>query len=383
MRSVVCTIALGVVLGLTSAASAQDMSVLNNVSTSVLGGHTRVAFQFAGDVRFSTEQAKNGVRIVFSRTRAASTPVLNRRLLTAGPLESIGFQRPAMDSIIAVLAFVDGSTYRCVCPASGNELYVDVNGSAAVRQAAVAKPAPARPVPAPVVAAPHQEPAPEQPRSAGGTSLVDIPSVARMQMERDNAVESHRAAQPASLSMPILVAISVLVSLAVTSVALLLLARMVRREPVPAPVAVAAPRPSAAIAAQVRAYQQAAPQQEEEEDDEDDDDMKPEPDRIRALFSAPAREEEPEEELGRETSLQLARTFRRGSEEITLARKFHERPSPALSPAKMQTAMARATTKSQRLTAARKLGVGRGEFDLADKLKAMAQPPAKNEEGKA
>ena len=108
--------------------------------------------------------------------------------------------------------------------------------------------------------------------------------------------------------------------------------------------------------------------------------MKPEPERIRALFNAPVREEDPEEDAGRETSLQLARTFRRGSEEITLARKFHERPSPALTPAKMQTAMARATTKSQRLTAARKLGVGRGEFDLAEKLKALSQPPATNEE---
>ena len=74
--------------------------------------------------------------------------------------------------------------------------------------------------------------------------------------------------------------------------------------------------------------------------------MKPEPERIRALFSAPMREEEPEEDFGRETSLQLARTFRRGSEEITLARKFHEHPTSPLTPAKMQTAMSRATTKT-------------------------------------
>jgi hypothetical protein len=356
---------------------AQELSVLNSVSTSVLGGHTRVAFQFAGDVRFSTEQAKNGVRIVFSRTRAASTPVLNRRLLNAGPLESIGFQRPAMDSIIAVLAFVNGSSYRCVCPASGNELYVDVTGSAAVRQAPVVKPAPVKP--APVVAAPPQ-PAPEQPRNATGSSLVDIPGVARMQMERENAVETRRAGEAARLTMPVLVAISILVSLAVTAVALLLVVRLMRRESAPAPVAVAAPAPKASLAAQLSAYQQTSLLHEE---DEEEDDMKPEPDRIRALFNAPVREEEPEEDPGRETSLQLARTFRRGSEEITLARKFHERPSPALTPGKMQTAMARATTKGQRLTAARKLGVGRGEFDLAEKLKAMSQPPAKNEERKA
>ena len=378
MRSVICMMVLGVMLGVPAAACAQDMAVLNSVSSSVMGGHTRVAFQFAGDVRFSTEQAKNGVRIVFSRTRPASTPVLNRRVLNAGPLESIGFQRPAMDSIIAVLQFVAGSSYRCVCPASGNELYVDVTGSAAVRQAPVVKPAPVKQMPAPVVAAQPQRQEPEQPRSTTGSSLVDIPAVARMQMERENAAEIRRAGETGSLSMPVLVAVSVGVSLAITAVALLLLATMMRREPAPAPVPVVpvAPRPKAATAAQVKAYQQMPVLQEQD----DDDDMKPEPDRIRALFNAPVREEEPEEDAGRETSLQLARTFRRGSEEITLARKFHERPSPALTPAKMQTAMARATTKSQRLTAARKLGVGRGEFDLAEKLKALAQPPATHEE---
>lgn len=382
MRSVVCMLVLGVLLGVPAAAGAQDMAVLNNVSASVVGGHTRVAFQFAGDVRFSTEQAKNGVRIVFSRTRPASTPVLNRRVLTAGPLESIGFQRPAMDSIVAVLTFVPGSSYRCVCPASGNELYVDVNGSAAVRQAPQVKTAPVKQAPAPVVASQPRQQEPEQPRTASGSSLVDIPAVARMQMERENASDIRRSGATESLTMPVLVAVSVGVSLAITAVALLLLAAMMRRVPAPAPapaqaqVASVAPRPNTTVAAQVKAYRQSVLH----EPDDEDDDMKPEPERIRALFNAPVREEEPEEDAGRETSLQLARTFRRGSEEITLARKFHERPSPALTPAKMQTAMARATTKSQRLTAARKLGVGRGEFDLAEKLKALSQPPATNEE---
>lgn len=381
MRSVVVTMILGLSLGWSSVVDAQEMSVLNSVSTSVQGGRTRVAFQFAGDVRFSTEQAKNGVRIVFSRTRAASTPVLNRRLLNAGPLESIGFQRPAMDSIIAVLTFVNGSSYRCVCPASGNELYVEVNGSAAVRQPPAVKHAPVQP--APVVAAPPQ-PGPEQPRNTTGSSLIDIPGVAKMQMEHETETETvagpSRAGEPARWTMPVLLAISILVSLAVTSVALMVVARMMRREPAPAPVVAVTPAPAVSIAAQLSAYQQASLLQEEEDED---DDMKPEPERIRALFNAPVREEEQDEDPGRETSLQLARTFRRGSEEITLARKFHERPSPALTPGKMQTAMARATTKGQRLTAARKLGVGRGEFDLAEKLKAMAQPPSKNGEGKA
>lgn len=243
MRSVVCTMVVAVLLGLPSAATPQDMAVLNSVSASVVGGHTRVAFQFAGDVRFSTEQAKNGVRIVFSRTRPASTPVLTRRVLNAGPLESIGFQRPTMDSIIAVLAFVSGSSYRCVCPAGGNELYVDVNGSAAVRQTPVVKSAPVKPAPAPVVAAQPQQAVPEQPRSAAGSSLIDIPGVARMQMEREALSGTSQRMQTGGLTMPVLVVISVGVSMAITAVALLLLARMMRREPVPAPAPVVAVPP--------------------------------------------------------------------------------------------------------------------------------------------
>jgi hypothetical protein len=362
---------LGLFLGSSSAAHAEEMSVLNSVSTSVQGGHTRVAFRFGGDVRFSTEQTKNGVRIVFSRTRAASMQVLSRRLLNAGPLEVIGFQRPAMDSIIAVLTFVSGSTYRCVCPSSGNELYVDVHGSAAVRRA----PAPVQAATVPVVT-PAPQPVPEPAHATAGSSLIDIPGVAKKQMEQENAGEARRAGEPVQLSTLMLVVISVSISLAVTAIALLLVARMLRREPAPAVVAPVTPAQAASMAAKVGAYRQKPLLQEEEEDD----DMRPEPERIRALFNVPVREEEPEEDAGRETSLQLARTFRRGSEEITLARKFHDRPSPALTPAKMQTAMARATTKSQRLNAARKLGVGRGEFDLAEKLKSLSQPPANSEE---
>jgi hypothetical protein len=87
-----------------------------------------------------------------------------------------------------------------------------------------------------------------------------------------------------------------------------------------------------------------------------------------------------EEEFERETSLQLARTFRRGSEEIALAQRLHEHAVPAFTPERMDTVLSRATTTTQRLHAARKMGVGRGEFDLAVKLKSMTQVQEKKEE---
>jgi hypothetical protein len=40
--------------------------------------------------------------------------VLAKKILSAGPVESITFQRPAPDSIIATLTLLSGSTYRSV-----------------------------------------------------------------------------------------------------------------------------------------------------------------------------------------------------------------------------------------------------------------------------
>jgi len=89
------------------------------------------------------------------------------------------------------------------------------------------------------------------------------------------------------------------------------------------------------------------------------------------MIRTSTQDESEEEESGRETSLQMARTFRRGSEEIALAQRLHDQTAPVLTPGRMDTVLSHATTSGQRIQAARKLGVGRGEFDLALKLKSM------------
>jgi hypothetical protein len=91
------------------------------------------------------------------------------------------------------------------------------------------------------------------------------------------------------------------------------------------------------------------------------------------LIRTSTQDEVPEDENARETSLQLARTFRRGSEEIALAQRLHDRGTSALTPDRLNTVLSHATTPTQRVQAARKMGVGRGEFDLAMKLKSMAE----------
>jgi hypothetical protein len=90
-------------------------------------------------------------------------------------------------------------------------------------------------------------------------------------------------------------------------------------------------------------------------------------------------DENDESHFAHETSLQLARSFRRGSEEITLARRLHDHTAPQLSAARMEETLARAATPNQRLHFARKLGVGRGEMELAVKLRSM-RPAEKKEE---
>ena len=81
-----------------------------------------------------------------------------------------------------------------------------------------------------------------------------------------------------------------------------------------------------------------------------------------------------------ETSLQLARTFRRGSEEIALARRMQDHVTPKISAARMEETLTHATTTDKRLQQARKLGVGRGEMELAMKLRTL-RAAEKNKEG--
>ena len=54
-------------------------------------------------------------------------------------------------------------------------------------------------------------------------------------------------------------------------------------------------------------------------------------------------------------------------------RGFTTAATTALTPDRLNTVLSHATTPTQRVQAARKMGVGRGEFDLALKLKSMAE----------
>ncbi len=365
---------------------ADQTTLLKDVRYTTHSGRTKVTFAFSGDVRFSTEQGKGAVRLIFSRTRPATPGTIQRRLIPSGPLESISFASPASDSLVVSMMIVEGSTYRCVRPSSGNELFVEVDGRDIVRRTPerITSPPPAAPTATKAGTAarptagtqPARTSAEEPPGQASTSPLVDIPAVARRQMEPDSPHEyspngpSTADTQVSGFSTGFVILLSV--GLSSVSTGLMLGAWYLARQrkahrsgksrlPRAATAFAELPANPEGIAAG-DAYEETGTT------------------RRNTFSSALIEDESQEHDNGRETSLQLARTFKRGSEEITLARRFHEQTEPTLTSGRMETVLSRATTKTQQLHAARKLGVGRGEFDLAVKLKSMGQVVEKKED---
>jgi hypothetical protein len=91
------------------------------------------------------------------------------------------------------------------------------------------------------------------------------------------------------------------------------------------------------------------------------------------LPEEPAAEEDQDEE-----SYQLARSFSRGREEVLLARRFQE--APTITQQRITRVVSDEAGTTQRASAARKLGVGRGEVDLAMRLKGLQNGGTKKEE---
>ena len=414
---------------------ADQTSVLKDVHIATQGGHCKVSFAFTGDVRFSTEQGKGTVRLVFSRVRPATAGTILRRMVPSGPVESISFARPAPDSLIATLVLAEGSTYRCVRPSAGNELYVDVNGRSGLRQtprtaaagtgaaratakapaqtgaasgtvrtnekapaqagagsgaagvaakaraktgtasgtAHVTKDSPARGATALQATGNQRD---DRTAQASTSTLIDIPAVAREQVDlegRAEAQQSSSAPDPASapqtskvLALLLSAGLSLFSTVMTIGIWYKMRQRIAERKPA---------RPAAQASREfTRPPEMTEPVDIRDEFYDTDDAGKQE------LLAALMQDDMQEDDGGRETSLQMARTFKRGSEEITLARRFHEQGAVTVTSERMQSALSRATTKTQRLQAARKLGVGRGEFDLALKLKSMVHVQGKKEE---
>jgi hypothetical protein len=369
MRRIVMMVGvLGVSLWYTTAAIAAETATLTDIRYAALTGHSRVTLQFDGEVRYSPFNAGGIVKLGFSQTRTALPAKARRQLLNSGFVTAITVTPLSGDSLIVALMMRPGTTYRCVMPASGNALHIDVSptGSAAAspRAAAVGERRPVS-VALPPAKLPGGHPiaqktdtpaaisGPAQPH-AQTSVVVDIAAIAREQvLAESRAPVGHTYATPQPAVSPVtLLGVSTVVAMVLMGSGALLMAmlrkRSARRRATARPVPVQPPVPPAPRDPYAVRTQEA-----------------PEPVLV---------DPDPDDESGyeHETSLQLARTFRRGSEEITLARRMHDRTAPQLSAARMEETLKRASTPTQRLHFARKLGVGRGEMDLAMKLRTMS-----------
>jgi hypothetical protein len=352
---------------------------LKDIRYDVQSGSSRVTLVFDGEVRYSPIAAEGSIRIGLSNTSVAIPARARRQSLSSGPASAITITTLPDDSVIVAIALHGSATYRCILPASGNALYIDIIGTgdgAAARHATQVpreRPAPAKSkgatmmgallrVPAQPSAAKSApatakvaEPAPSEPNRSAG--VVDISAILRDQMRADSRQHTARERLNVQALSPVAAgAISLVIVLMLTGSGLAL-AFVFRKPPVRPPAAAQPVQPEPSVELLVDS-KPALPRRELPVDEPDDSD---------------------ESRFAHETSLQLARTFRRGSEEITLARRLHDHASPQLSGARMEEKLGRTTTPDQRLHIARKLGVGRGEMDLAMKLRTIRSTEKKEE----
>jgi hypothetical protein len=359
----------GFLLVLAAAAPVGESVNLTDVRYTPQVGSSRVTLQFDGEVRYSRLGSDGVVRLGFSHTRTAIPPKIRRQLLTSGLVTAITVTPVGGDSLVVAVMLRAGTTYRCVMPSSGNALYIDVapNGGQAsparfvpVRIAPAKLPPqrPAAPVRASAAAADVSAPA-----QTSTSSMVDIPAIAREQVlaeVRSSAHGGHEGAPGHQPLAPLMVFGLSVVAVLIPAGSTAALVMSFRKK---TPRAAAASRPMPAP------YVTPMPERDSYAG------------RTTVQSETLLEEPEPDDESGyeHETSLQLARTFRRGSEEITLARRMHDHTAPQLSHARMEETLTRAGTPTQRLHFARKLGVGRGEMDLAVKLRTMRTAEKKEE----
>jgi hypothetical protein len=101
----------------------------------------------------------------------------------------------------------------------------------------------------------------------------------------------------------------------------------------------------------------------------------PEPPELRPLFEAPLQEESGSLY---EDQAQIARVFQRGKGELDLALALKARTQPRASRQRLATIVEKSGSHAQRRTAARKLGVGVGEVELAVHLKKFQHRTKQN-----
>jgi len=322
---------------------------------------SRLTMQFAGEVRYSVQCEGNRLLLGFSSARPASPPGVARLQFKDGYIRSVTTDRIGQDSLFVVVVLREGTTYTLVRPADGNALFVDVVPDPEYRAPAVT--APKAPKPAP------------QKQVPANSSLVDIPSIARTQVEaplQQAVLNAPAASTPAAAAVPatesgrtsligpdvMLLGGGGLIALLTTAGILLLIRRWDHRR------AHTARSPHTA----------ALPAADDSATRED----------IRALLErasrrSPVVEEDSAPQMFEERT-EMAKAFGRGTEEMSLAMTLGTKGKPRANKQRLDQLVLKKASSAQRRTAARKLGVGVGEVELALQLRRF-QSTRKQKEG--
>jgi hypothetical protein len=344
------------------AAGQEGAASLTAIRYEQQSGGNRLTLQFAGEIRYAFSRSAERLVLRFPSTRLANRTGAGTLKFQDGLVRSVTTGRAGVDSIVVAVVLREGARPTLLRPLAGNVLYIDV---------AADPDAPAPPMKvAAVIPAPVRAADTRNAKAAVSGSPVDIPALARSQVEeRRQAAETPmlvathnvsvqafaREAGPTLSEVPLAAAAMVL-SVGSTIALLLFLRRRAARNAAREQASEPGSESSARTETVYRMPELATahPQLDETVQDE-----------VEPMF---------------DDQVQMARAFQRGKGEVGLAMALRGRTSSKANRQRLVDIVEKGGSHAQRRTAARKLGVGVGEVELAAQLQKL-QHRTKHKEG--
>jgi hypothetical protein len=325
-------------------------------------GGSRLTLQFVGEIRYAFARSADQLVLRFPSTRLANRTGAGTLRFQDGLVRSVSTGRAGADSIVVAVVLRERTRPTLLRPSAGNVLYLDV---AADPDAPVPQRNPAVAIPAPARAADTRNAT-----AAASGSPVDIPALARSQVEerrrasetpalvaaRSVSVQASTREEEQTLSEGRLAAAAMVLSVGSTIALLLFLRRRAVRNVAPDQTSELDSEPAARTETVYRMPELATVHPRGDETLQDE---------VEPMF---------------DDQVQMARAFQRGKGEVGLAMALRARTSSKANRQRLVDIAEKGGSHAQRRSAARKLGVGVGEVELASQLQKL-QDRTKHKEG--
>ncbi len=175
------------------AAGQEGAASLTAIRYEQQSGGSRLTLQFAGEIRYAFSRSADRLVLRFPSTRLANRTGAGTLKFQDGLVRSVSTGRAGADSIVVAVLLRERTRPTLLRPSAGNVLYLDV---AADPDAPTPRSKPAATIPAPARAADTRNA-----EAAASASPVDIPALARSQVEeRRQAAEAPADAATRSVS---------------------------------------------------------------------------------------------------------------------------------------------------------------------------------------